>query len=122
MIFGWIPHFDVCWNDSKEALLAFYGDRNKRVFEGRWDSAPGAIERIGKLLGDYLMCNGIDGVASPKQKVPKLNWREPTQGCIELNVDVAIDDALGFIGVVVRDDKGSVLGAVSQCMSGLFSP
>lgn len=53
------------------------------------------------------MCNSIDGVASSKQKVSKLNWRAPTSGCIKINVDVAIDDALGgfvCIGVVALDD------------------
>ncbi|GMN55522.1 hypothetical protein TIFTF001_024642 [Ficus carica] len=89
-----------------------------------WDSARGVIERAGRLLGDYLMCNGIDGVVSPKQNVPKINWRALTQGCIKLNVDVTIDDALGFVGIAVMawDEKGSVLGAVSLRMSGLFSP
>ena len=69
------------------------------------------------------MCNGIDGVLSPKQNVLKINWRASAHGCIKLNVDVAIDDALGFvgIGVVALDDQGSVLGAVSRHMSGLFS-
>ncbi|GMN42605.1 hypothetical protein TIFTF001_011806 [Ficus carica] len=43
-IFGWIPYFNVCLNDSNEAI---WGDRNKRVFEGRWDSSRGVIERAG---------------------------------------------------------------------------
>ncbi|GMN38711.1 hypothetical protein TIFTF001_007940 [Ficus carica] len=99
--FGWRPHFDMCWNDSKE------GDRNKRVFEGRWDSARGVIERAGRLLGDYLMCNGIDGMVSPKKNVPKINWRAPAHGCIKLNVYVAIDDALGFVGECLAVKEGT---------------
>ncbi|GMN34443.1 hypothetical protein TIFTF001_004691 [Ficus carica] len=48
----------------------------------------------------------------------------PKHECVKLNVDVAIDDALGFIGigVVAKDDRGVVLGAVSRRMVGLFSP
>ncbi|GMN52900.1 hypothetical protein TIFTF001_022038 [Ficus carica] len=89
-IFGWIPHFDMFWNDSKEVMLALYACSLRT---GRWDSARGVIESDGRLLRDYLMCNGID-------------------------------DAFGFVGVgvVVRDDKGSVLGVVSRHMFGLFSP
>ncbi|GMN52002.1 hypothetical protein TIFTF001_021147 [Ficus carica] len=53
-----------------------------------------------------------------------LNSALHEHGCVKLNVNVAIDDALGFIciGVVVGDDREVVLGAVSRQMVGLFSP
>ncbi|GMN59682.1 hypothetical protein TIFTF001_028778 [Ficus carica] len=46
------------------------------------------------------------------------------RGNVKLNVDVAIDDGHGFvgIGVVVRDNQELVLGAVSCRMAGFFSP
>ena len=62
--------------------------------------------RAGRLLGDFLVCNGLDEIAKPKQVVSKHKWKAPEHGCVKLNVDIAIDDAIGFIGigVVVRDD------------------
>ncbi|GMN55722.1 hypothetical protein TIFTF001_024841 [Ficus carica] len=47
-----------------------------------------------------------DEIANPKEVVSKHNWKAPKHGCVKLNVDVTIDDALGFIdiGVVARDD------------------
>lgn len=45
-------------------------------------------------------------------------------GCVKINVDVAIEEATGFvgIGVVVRDNCGMVLGAVLRRLAGNFSP
>lgn len=42
----------------------------------------------------------------------------------KINVDVEVDDALGFIGIgaAARDYRGVVLGALSRRMMGLFSP
>ena len=64
------------------------------------------------MLGDFFICNGLDKIAKPKQVVSKHKWKVPEYGSVKLNVDVAIIDALGFIGigVVARDDRGVELG------------
>ncbi|GMN59896.1 hypothetical protein TIFTF001_028983 [Ficus carica] len=70
------------------------------------------------------MCSGLDGVGKPKQVVYRHGWKVPLQECVKLDEDVAIDEALGFIGngVVAREDCEVVLGAVSRRMAGSFSP
>ncbi|GMN71540.1 hypothetical protein TIFTF001_051849 [Ficus carica] len=92
----------------------------RRIFEGRFDEPKEVVVRARRLLRDFLVC-GLDEIAKPKQVVSKHKWKE--HRCVKLNVDVAINDALGFIGigVVARDDRGVVLGAVSRRMAGLFS-
>ncbi|GMN26072.1 hypothetical protein TIFTF001_046021 [Ficus carica] len=63
---------------------------------------------------EIWMQSAIDGILE----------RFKEHGYVKLNVDVAIDDAPGFIGirVVEKDDRGVVLGTVSRWMAGLFSP
>ncbi|GMN72550.1 hypothetical protein TIFTF001_052871, partial [Ficus carica] len=75
------------------------------VSAGRFDEPKEVVVRARRLLGDFLVC-GLDEIAKPKQVVSKHKWKK--HRCVKLNVDVAIDDALGFIGigVVARDDRG----------------
>ncbi|GMN43501.1 hypothetical protein TIFTF001_012710, partial [Ficus carica] len=46
---------DRCHGDDFDVFCmipwAIWGDLNKHVFEGRWDSARGVIQRAGRLLG-----------------------------------------------------------------------
>ncbi|GMN55944.1 hypothetical protein TIFTF001_025066 [Ficus carica] len=89
-------------------LWAIWSNHNRRIFEGRFDEPTEIVDRAGRLLGDFLVCSGLDELVKPKQVVFKHKWKAPKHGCVKLNVDIAIDDALGFIsnGVVARDDRG----------------
>ena len=55
-------------------LWSIWGDRNRKIFEGKCDELKVVIERAGRLLGDFFMCNGLDGVAKRKQEVPQHKW------------------------------------------------
>ncbi|GMN65177.1 hypothetical protein TIFTF001_034255 [Ficus carica] len=103
---------------------AIWSDRNRRIFEGRFDEPKEVVVRAETLLRDFLVCNGLYEFGKPKHVVSNHKWKAPEHGYIKLNVDIAIDDVLVFIsiGVVARDDRGVVLGLVSRRMAGLFSP
>ncbi|GMN62245.1 hypothetical protein TIFTF001_031327 [Ficus carica] len=82
-------------------------DRNRLIFEGRFDEPKEVVVRTGRLLGDFLICNGLDKIAKPKQVVSKHKWKVPKHGSVKLNVDAAIIDALGFIGECLAVRKGA---------------
>ncbi|GMN20849.1 hypothetical protein TIFTF001_045394 [Ficus carica] len=79
------------------------------------------VLRVGRLVPYVFM---LQLIAIEMILMSFHKWKAPEHGCVTLNGDVAIDDALGFIGigVVARDDRGLVLGAVSRRMARLFSP
>ncbi|GMN31074.1 hypothetical protein TIFTF001_041541 [Ficus carica] len=97
---------------------------NKLVFDGVMLQADAVVSWAGRLLGDYLTCNGPDKVAASKPKPVRLPWHAPWSGRVKINVDAAVWQSFDFIaiGVVVRDDKGTVIGALTRQIYGRFSP
>jgi hypothetical protein len=51
-------------------------------------------------------------------------WEAPTNGWYKANWDVALDSSSGRmgIGVIIRDDKGGVIAAMSKTREGLLEP
>lgn len=60
----------------------------------------------------------------PKTLPTRQSWKPPCSGLVKINVDAAIRDEMDFIriGVVVRDEIGTLLGAMARRVFGRFSP
>lgn len=97
-------------------LWCLWKNRNKLVFDGVMLQADAVASWAGRLLGDYLTCNGLDKVAASKPKPVRLPWQAPRSGRVKINVDAAVWRNFDFIGirVVVRDDKGTIIQALTR--------
>lgn len=87
-------------------LWSIWFYQNRWVFEGKCDCPGEVLSRASRLLGDFLTCDGIDDSVRPEPAILKHKWHASRVGCIKINVDVAVDEAVGFvgIGVVARDE------------------
>ncbi|GMN45720.1 hypothetical protein TIFTF001_014908 [Ficus carica] len=77
-----------------------------------------------KILGDFLVCNGLDKPPEKKTLAPKVLWHAPSHDQIKINVDATVDSSLEYIdiGVVARDKDGVVMSFLTRRIFGKFSP
>ncbi|GMN73854.1 hypothetical protein TIFTF001_053750 [Ficus carica] len=99
-------------------------DKNRLVFENKAEGAKEVVARAGRILGDYLVCNGLDEMKCNRAKPNTVKWCPPTRGYVKINVDAAVNNDMEFIGigVVARNEDGTVLAAAARRMFGRFSP
>ncbi|PON32968.1 hypothetical protein TorRG33x02_355700, partial [Trema orientale] len=65
----------------------------------------------------------IDDTLGPTIATPS-KWCRPAVGTLKLNANVALFNELGFMGagIVIRNDRGDVIGAKSSKIMGRFNP
>lgn len=122
-VFLWLQIADDL-EDFCMVLWSIWLDRNSRVIEGMITKPEDVATRAGRLLGEFLSCNSLDGIIAPSTQPVNKRWQPPSCGIIKINVDVAVCEGTYFIGigVVVRDDSGVVLGTMARRMIGSFTP
>ncbi|GMN66693.1 hypothetical protein TIFTF001_035757 [Ficus carica] len=66
----------------------------------------------------------LNRIPTQSQVVGSDVWLPPQPGYLKLNIDASVfpgSDHIG-IGAAIRDEKGSILGAVAKSVEGFFSP
>ncbi|GMN66762.1 hypothetical protein TIFTF001_035828 [Ficus carica] len=109
---------------SRRGAWCLWQRRNRLIFENLKLASNEIVTWAGKLMGDFILCDGLDEPRVVKNRVPKLPWNPPTHGIIKINVDAAVNSSSDFIGVgaVARDEFGMVIAALSRRIFGKFSP
>lgn len=92
---------------------AIWSSRNKLVFENKVENAKEIVSWANRLLGDFLMSNELDEAKVPRVKPSPTLWCPPLSDSVKINVDVAVNQAMEYIGIgiVARDCNGTVLAA-----------
>lgn len=99
--------------------------RNKWAFDGVFTSPNVIIQKSFELIADY---SHLHEKRSPGHSMRNPDcvkkWRAPSQGWYKANWDVAIDKSHGQvgIGVVIREEKGQVIAAMSKTRMSLLEP
>ncbi|GMN74812.1 hypothetical protein TIFTF001_052466, partial [Ficus carica] len=106
----------VCWLAWK-----LWCERNKVVHGGEAGDPQTVFDLSIASFGEWQALN-----RSPPQPsaVGSNVWSPPQPGCFKLNIDASVipgSDHIG-IGAVIRDEKGSILGAMARSVGGSFSP
>ncbi|GMN47638.1 hypothetical protein TIFTF001_016826 [Ficus carica] len=83
-------------------------------------TATKTVAWAGRFLGDFLVCNGLDKAAEKKILASKVPWHAPCHDQIKINVDIAIDSSLEYIGigVVVESDALNTISAIQNPVAG----
>ena len=94
------------------------------LFENSHRTAKEIIDCAGQLLGEFQSCRCLDGKVVHQSTPPKQHWKPPTMGQLKINVDATVRQNKSFngVGLVIRNEEGEVLMAVSKRIEGRFSP
>ncbi|GMN53247.1 hypothetical protein TIFTF001_022384 [Ficus carica] len=106
----------ICWLAWK-----LWGERNKVVHGGEAGDPQAIFELSIASYGEWQVLNRAPTLS---QAVGSDVWEPPQPGYLKLNIDASVfprSDHIG-IGVAIRDEKGSILGAVAKSVEGSFSP
>ncbi|GMN28393.1 hypothetical protein TIFTF001_041162 [Ficus carica] len=106
----------VCWLAWK-----LWCERNKIVHGGE-EGDPQAIFDLS--IASFGEWQALHRAPIQSQVVGSDAWSPPQSGYLKLNIDASVfpsSDHIG-IGAAIRDDKGSILGAVAKSVEGSFSP
>ena len=107
----------ICW--------CIWNARNNLIWNGKFQQGVRLIQMAEESLTAWQIArreqsnNARDGVVNRVQK-----WRKPQVGWLKCNVDAAIFNQLGVIGLgcVIRDEYGSFVAAKSETRIGPLEP
>ena len=75
-------------------------------------------------IASYGEWQVLNRAPTQSQAVGSDVWLPPRPGYLKLNIDASVfpgSDRIG-IGAAIRDEKGSILGAMAKSLEGSFSP
>ncbi|KAL3820475.1 hypothetical protein ACJIZ3_006380 [Penstemon smallii] len=97
--------------------------RNKLLWE-RKDFEPADVVLFARKFYDGFKEAFPISSFSPSTRPINPNWNPPPPGTIKINVDAAVDEAKGSVGlgIVARDHEGAVLGWSSEKCDAFWDP
>ncbi|MBA0655846.1 hypothetical protein Goklo_008269 [Gossypium klotzschianum] len=88
-----------CWNNRKNF-----------IFRGKEEKAKQIWERASNLSKEFQICSMMNEPLLSQNVVEK-KWNKPSKGFIKINFEAIFGEHRIGYGMVVRDEKGFVLGA-----------
>jgi ribonuclease HI len=124
----WLQHMlTTALKDSFQLITAItYGiwnARNKKIFEGKDIPARETVEKAISALHEYKLNTIPDNIHTTEiQPLPSCNntrWSPPPRNSLKLNVDAHLkDDGRLGLGLVLRGEDGSIVGAATKAENG----
>ena len=109
----WVEGKEIEWERLACIAWGIWKNRNAAKFEGKTRQAKEIVSEVSVLVEEF---KGLQDV--PKQRAqPRLvGWSPPREGWFKVNVDGAVFKELGScgIGVVIRNERGLLMGAMSK--------
>ncbi|PPD84526.1 hypothetical protein GOBAR_DD18535 [Gossypium barbadense] len=101
------------------ALWAIWGDRNKRVHEGKVSTGKEVANFINSYMGEITSLERRDLNFTRG----KIRWKRPQGGFIKINFDGAFNKSQNrsASGVVVRDSEGKILLSCTEIHENILS-
>lgn len=98
----------VCWN--------LWNRRNKWIWDKVSVSVFGVQSTAANMSAEWIKCQQEKQVRKSVNLMSARRWVSPPQGWVKINVDAAIFEATGSVGLgsVIRDEHGNFVRARSQ--------
>jgi ribonuclease HI len=91
--------------------------RNRWVFERKFTNPFSIVQETETYMAEYKKAQEEEWPGKPVNRSrEEMKWVAPTRGWVKANWDVAVDKSSGMvgIGVVIREDQGRVIAAMSK--------
>ncbi|BFG24726.1 hypothetical protein CerSpe_110000 [Prunus speciosa] len=100
-------------------LWAIWKERNSHLWEGSRASPDQVAILAASWLSDYTMANSVPHI---QRSIRPPKWQPPPDGWFKINVDGALNCALGLggVGVVIRDSRGNFVSACIKRFTSVF--
>jgi hypothetical protein len=103
-------------------LYSIWNARNEKEFKGKYIPLIDAMQRAMKVLQDYQANQKSRAMPDPNENENTRNnipWSLPPKGTLKPNVDAhSLSDGRWGLGLLVRRDDGSTVGAVTRTRMG----
>jgi hypothetical protein len=99
--------------------------RNKWIHEGCFASPSDILKRFDAFIAEYAKAQEQNRPLEPKNMIDRGKaWTAPNSGWKKANWDVSINKDQGNVGVgvIIRDEKGGIVAAMSGTRQGLLEP
>lgn len=103
-------------------LYSIWRARNEREFEGKFIPPIAVMQRAMKILHEFKSNQHTRACSDPTDAEKTRNntrWSLPPKGTLKLNVDAhSLSDGRWGLGILLRRDDGSTVGAVTRVRTG----
>ena len=110
---GWVDRKELEWDRLACTVWCIWKNRNAAKFEGKFKQAKDVASEALALVDEFK-----GQVEASRQRVPRrtVAWTPPRKDWYKVNVDGAVFEELGNcgIGVVIRNYRGLLMGAMSK--------